>query len=125
MSHRDELIQRFVWNSGGYGLGACAVGNSLLWGLDRPDKDHPDLVSTVFLCGSPDKYTEAELEQLKHFADKRDAEYDRMFNWRRGCNAILFDKLETGAWLRKRLTWDHGPMVSPTLEQAIAVFNRV
>ncbi len=76
----------------------------------------------MFLCGNPAKYTDEELAKLAEFADEQDRRYDEMFRWRRGCNAILFDKVETGRWMRKRLTWQYGPMFSPTLDKAIGVF---
>ncbi len=120
----NELLKRFVWNDGGYGFGVCAIGNSLIWGSDRPGPDKPDLPSTVFLCGNPAKYTDEELAKLTEFADEQDRRYDEMFHWRRGCNAILFDKVEAGRWMRKRLTWQYGPMFSTTLDEAIAVFTK-
>ena len=122
---RQELIEKITWNNGGYGFGICAVGNALLWALDRPGPDNPDLKSIVAVTGPLDKYTDEELARLAEFSEKKTAEYDKMFKWRRGANLILFDKdVKTGQWLRKRITWTMGPMWSTTLEEAIAVMER-
>jgi len=125
---RDELINQVEWNSGGYGFGVCSVANSMMWAMDEPSADKPDLKSTVAICGDPAKYTDEELEKIVAFAKRRDEKYDSIFRYRRGCNMILIGKEEDNApshrWMRKRLTWNMGPMHSPTLEEAIAVMER-
>ncbi len=121
---REELINRFTWNFGGGGLGTFA--NAAVWDSDRPGPGRPDLPSTVFLTGAPAKYTDEELAQLAEFADLKDARYDAHFLWRRGCNAVVFDKIvDCGepVWFRKRLTWQDGTMLSKTLDEAIAIFT--
>lgn len=122
---RQDLINSVEWNSGGYGFGICAVANQLMWAMDSPKGREDDLKSTVAICGTPGKYTTEELAKIVTFAKKRDADYDKMFRYRRGCNMILFDKLEGGKrWLRKRLTWECGPMYSETLDEAIAFMDK-
>lgn len=110
---REELVNRFTWN---YGRGG------------HPGPEETDLPSTVFLCGDPAKYTDEELSKLAAFADEKDRRYDAAFNCRRGCNAIIFEKIEKEgdivAWRRRRLTWESGPMVSKTLDAAIEVFTK-
>lgn len=120
---RTELIGQVEWNSGGYGFGICSVANSMMWAMDEPNAEKPDLKSTVAICGDPAKYTDEELEKIVAFAKRRDEKYDSMFRYRRGCNMILIGK-EDGRWMRKRLTWTMGPMHSPTLDEAIAVMER-
>jgi hypothetical protein len=123
MATRDELIKRLEWNDGGYGFGACAVGNAMMWGDDKPTETKPDLVSTVCVSGPQSKYTDEELTALCVFADLVDPDYDSRWRWRRGCNMVVFDKLEH-CWIRKRLSWVYGPMTSDTLAEAIKVMSR-
>jgi len=121
---RDELLNHVEINSGGYGFGICSVATSMMWAMDEPSADKPDLKSTVAICGDPEKYTDEELEKIVAFAKRHDEKYDSMFRYRRGCNMILIGKEENGRWLRKRLSWEYGPMYSPTLDEAIAVMER-
>jgi hypothetical protein len=123
---RQELVNELMWNSGGYGFGICEVGNAMLWAMDEPSPTKPDLKSVVAVSGPPEKYTYQELVKLVAFAKRRTAEYDRLFTVRRGCNLIIIDKkTEFGTrWLRKRLTWNQGPMYSSTLEEAMITFER-
>jgi hypothetical protein len=122
------LIDQVEWNSGGYGFGICSVANSMMWAMDEPSADKPDLKSTVAICGDPKKYTDEELEKIVAFAKRRDKKYDEMVRYRRGCNMILIGKEEDNApshrWMRKRLTWNRGPMHSPTLDEAIAFMEK-
>jgi hypothetical protein len=64
------------------------------------------------------------LELIVKFADERNRIYDRMFSYRRGCNAICIDKFSKTSWLRKRLSWTMGPMFSASLEEAIEFMSR-
>lgn len=123
---REELIRKIMWNSGGYGFGICSMASSMLWAMDQPGPGKPDLPSVVAVSGPPEKYTDAELERLVRFSEERTVDYDRMFNVRRGANLILIDKIsaEGNCWMRKRLSWEFGPMHSPTLEEAVTVFER-
>ena len=123
--NRDEMIERIQWNDGGMGFGICAVGNSMAWSLSRPKEPHgaDDLKSVVAVSGPPSKYTDGELATLVEFSDARTAKYDEMFRWRVGANLICINKLETGCWMRKRLTWEAGQMVSKTLQEALDVFK--
>jgi len=121
---REEMIGQLMWHDSGDGIPTHA--GLMLWAMDQPGPDKPDLQSIVSVKGPPEKYTNEELATLLEFSERATARYDEMFSCRRGANLILFDKPEywNGAWKRKRLTWDRGPMTSPTLEEAIAVMER-
>lgn len=122
----DELVARVEWFSGGGGFGLCRVANMMAWEMDRPDKSSGkgDLVSIVAVGLPKEKYTIEELRLIAGFADRVTARYDRLFGFRRGANMILIDKMSDGRWLRKRLSWTEGSMVSDTLADAIAVMER-
>jgi len=129
MNKRKALIAQLMCNSGGYGFGVCSFGNSMLWAMDEPGPNNPDLISVVAICGDPSKYTDEELKVLVEFSKAATERYDKMFRIRRGCNLILLDKDEfdgkpTGSWMRKRLTWESGPMYSESLTEALDVFRR-
>jgi hypothetical protein len=124
MQHRKELVEKLMWNQGGTGFGVCSMANAFMWAMDRPGPGKPDLKSVVAICGEPKKYTTEELELLVEFSTKATERYDKMFSERRGCNLILIDKRAEGSWMRKRLTWEMGPMYSPTLQEALEVFKR-
>lgn len=119
---RQEMIAKLLWNSGGDGFGILSFANAMLWAQDRPGPGKPDLPSIVAVGGSPDDYTDEELEKLVAFGERTTARYDKIFSVRRGANLILFRKpLEShGSWMRKRLSWESGPMYSKTLDDAIA-----
>ncbi len=124
---RQELIAKLEWNQGGTGFGICSFAMAAIWAEDRPGPDKPDLKSIVAVNGPPDKYTDEELAKIVAFAERKTAAYDQMYRWRRGANLILINKHDTGIgtlWLRKRLSWDHGPMYSATLDEALEVMER-
>ena len=123
---RQEMIEELEWNSGGYGFGICEIANSMLWAMDRPGPDKPDLKSIVAVSGPPDRYTDDELEKLVALSRRVTARYDEMFRYRRGANLILIDKPKesNGKWLRKRLSWNRGPMYSNTLDEAIEIMEK-
>lgn len=112
-----------MWSTGS-GFGVCAVGNAMMWALDRPTEDKPDWPSVVTVSGPSDKYTDAELETIIEFAKQQTAHYDEMFKYRRGANLVVIDKEGEGRWLRKRMSWYMGPMYSPTLSEALEIFKR-
>lgn len=122
---RQEMIDKLQWNDGGMGHGICAVASSMMWAMSRPE--HPrgedDLKSIVTVSGPPDKYTDEELAALVEFSDQRTAKYDKIFNYRLGANLICINKLDERAWMRKRLSWEYGPMISPTLQEALDTFK--
>jgi hypothetical protein len=122
---RKAMINRLQWNEGGMGHGVCAVASSMMWAMSRPKEPRgaDDLKSVVAVSGPPTKYTDEELALLIEFSDERTAKYDAIFNWRLGANLICINKLDNGCWMRKRLSWEYGPMVSPTLQDAIGVFK--
>jgi len=37
---------------------------------------------------------------------------------------IVIDKQGEDRWLRKRMSWEYGPMFSPSLDEALAIFRR-
>ena len=119
---REEKVTKLLWNSGGNGFGICSFANSILWAMDRPGPDKPDFPSIVAVGGSPEDYTDEEIDKLFAFSEFATARYDRFFGIRRGANLILFRKPTDsgGPWLRKRMSWEMGPMYSPTLDDAIA-----
>lgn len=119
------MIERLQWNEGGMGYGVCAVGNLMLWAMSKPKEPRgaDDLKSIVAVSGSADRYTDKELAALVQFSDEQTAKYDAMFRWRLGANLICINKLDDDCWMRKRLSWECGPMVSPTLEEALSVFQ--
>lgn len=122
---RQQMIDRLQWNDGGMGHGICAVASSMMWAMSRPKEPRgtDDLKSVVAVSGPPDKYTDEELKTLVEFSDERTAKYDAMFNWRLGANLICVNKLGPDCWMRKRLSWEYGPMVSSTLQEALDVFK--
>lgn len=122
---RTDLIDKLLWNNGGTGFGICAFANSMSWTMSKPKEPHgsDDLKSIVAVSGPPDKYTDEELQTLVAFSERRTADYDKMYKWRLGANLICIDKYSDNNWLRKRLSWDRGPMYSPTLSEALAVFE--
>lgn len=122
---RQELIDHLQWNDGGMGHGVCAVASSMMWAMNRPKEPRgaDDLKSIVAVSGPPKKYTDEELAALVEFSDAQTRKYDEMFSWRLGANLICVNKLSEDAWMRKRLSWEHGPMVSPTLNEALEVFK--
>ena len=121
---REELIAELVWNGGGCGFGICNVANAMTWAMDKPGKGKPDLKSIVVVRGPPEKYKDEELRELAAFSERVTADYDKRYIYRRGANLICIDKTEDGRWMRKRLTWEMGPMFSDTLQEAIAVMER-
>lgn len=123
--NREEMINRLQWNDGGMGHGICTVASSMIWAMSRPKEPRgaDDLKSVVAVSGPPTKYTDEELATLVQFSDERTAKYDAMFYWRLGANLICINKLDSGCWMRKRLSWESGLMVSPTLQEAIEVFK--
>jgi hypothetical protein len=127
MPSREELAAQVIWNSGGSGLGICRVANALIRAMDRPGPNNPDYPSIVAVSDPQEKYTDEELTLIVEFAQRATAKHDEMFRFRRGANLILFDKEEWNGrtlWMRKRLTWEYGPMFSPTLVEAIASMDR-
>ena len=120
---REELIKELMWNIGGNGFGICSVANSLSWALDRPGPGKEDLPSVVLVNAPVERYTDTELRWLVAFSQYVTAKYDNRNRWRRGANLIIIGKPERddGYWLRKRLSWDHGPMHSKTLLDALSV----
>lgn len=122
---RQDLINRLEWNNGGMGHGICSFASSMLWAMNRPK--HPrgedDLQSIVAVSGPPDKYTDEELAALVAFSDEQTADYDKMFNWRLGANLICINKFDETSWMRKRLSWEYGPMFSTSLEDALSTFR--
>jgi len=121
---RPELIEKLMWNSGGTGMGVCTVANAFVMNSMVPESKQEDWKSVVAISGSPEKYSDKELEKLVAFSERRTANYDRMFRYRMGCNLIFIDKVEENRWLRKRLTWDMGLMYSVSLDEAMAVFEK-
>ena len=120
------MIREMVWltpDSGG-GFGCCSFGASFLWSDQMPTEDHPDWKSIVFVKGPAEKYSLREIRKLHRFSMEKTAEYDRLFSVRMGANAVVMDKCqgERTYWLRKRMSWECGPMYSETLDEAISVF---
>ena len=126
---RKQLEDALLWNSGGTGFGICRVAGMDIWASRRPE--HPrgedDLPFTVAVMGPKEKYTYSELLKLFRFSWRRTEEYDRMFRWRLGANLIHINKQvsnQGATWMRKRMSWEYGPMWSETLDEAIAVFEQ-
>ena len=114
---RQAMESRLTWNSGGYSLSGMA---GLTWGLI----DGPDIPSTVAVSGPPSRYTDDELSKIVAFAEWQDARYDKLFRVKRGCNGILFDKLDWLStrpvrWMVKKFTWESGYESHATLDDAI------
>ncbi|KND51229.1 MAG: hypothetical protein ABA06_02875 [Parcubacteria bacterium C7867-001] len=120
---RTELIGKLMWNEGGYGFGIPSLANSMAWGLATTGPDRPDLPSVVAVSGPPEKYSDDELAELTAFSERRTKHYDSYFKQRLGANLIVIDKLSDNSWLRKRMSWESGPMYSTTLKDAVAVFE--
>ena len=123
--NRQELIDRLQWNNGGTGYGICSVGNALLWAAQQPKEPRgaDDLKSVVAISEPADRYTDEELTALVAFSDEMTADYDRLFAWRLGANMICIAKTSDRQWMRKRMSWEYGPMASPTLQEALDVFR--
>lgn len=125
---RQEMIKDMVWltsDSGG-SFGSCSFGAAFIWGDQMPSADNPDWKSIVFVKGPAEKYNDEEIGKLYQFSVEKTAEYDKLFTVRMGANAIVMDKVagEKIYWLRKRMSWECGPMYSETLEEAIAKFMK-
>lgn len=118
------MVGKLMWSEGGAGYGICSFAGAMLWESQRPSESYPDWPSVVAVRGPAEKYSDDELARLVEFSGARTARYDEMFRWRQGANLIVLDKVETGAWLRKRMSWTHGPMYSPTLAEALAVMSK-
>lgn len=123
---REELIAQLDWNEGGTGFGLCTFGNSMIWRSQRPK--HPrgadDLKGIVAVSLPKEKYTDEELLKLVEFNKRITADYDKYCGYRLGANLICIDKTEFGNWLRKKMSWEYGPMFSPTLDEAIKFMER-
>ena len=116
---RKELIQRLSWNSGGMGYGVASIGMQLA--MRMSGKTIP---SIVVVSIPQDKYTDEELSKLVAFSEKMTEDFKRRFGGPLlGDNCICLEKME-GCWMRKKLTWECGPMTSPTLDEALAVFDK-
>jgi hypothetical protein len=126
---RKEMIADMMWLAPdlGHGFGICSFAASLIWGDQKPTEKKPDWKSVVFVKGPEKKYTLEEIKKLCAFSQSKTADYDRLFSVRMGCNIIIISKEESCtkgkfSWLRKRITWESGPMYSKTLDEAIATF---
>ncbi len=126
--NRQELIDALMWNTGGWGFGICAVASAALWASREPLTKAGDLRSVVAVMGPPEQYTDDELAKLVAFSEERTKKYDEMFDVRMGCNLTLIGKAaysgDNPRWLRKRLTWNAGPMYSDSLDDALEVMRR-
>lgn len=123
MLSRRQMVEKLQWNRGGYGFGICEVAMSMMWAMDRPGPGKSDLKSVVAVSWPPKRYTDQELKKILAFSERITADYDKMFQWRRGANLVLIDKLGDGRWLVKRLSWKN-PVCKPTLEEAFAVIEK-
>jgi len=121
---RQQMIDALMWTEGGMGFGVCAVATAMAWQMSKPKTKADDLKTVVAISGQPADYTDEELEKLVAFSQRRTARYDKMFSVRMGANLICIAKTGPNSWMRKRLSWEHGPMFSPTLDEAMAVFER-
>lgn len=121
---REEVMEAILWNKISNPGGSLDFVSSMMWTLARVTPENPDLCSIVAVTGCPNDYSDEELEKLLAFARERTARYDAMFNQRMGANLIIIGKCSDGRWLRKRLTWNRGPMHSSTLDEAISTMSR-
>lgn len=121
---RQELIDKLMWNDGGMGLGITSVATVFMLNSVTPKRKEDDWKSVVAISGPPEKYTDDELEKLVAFSDRRTARYDTIFNCRMGCNAICINKVADNRWMRKRMTWEIGPMFSDSLDAAVEIFEK-
>ena len=116
---RQQLIDALMWSDGGTGWGVCAIGNMLAAKMNANE-----IRSCVTVQGNPDDYTDEELEKLVAFSKER-SEYHR-----RICGNILSSdnltiiRKNKNNWLRKRRSWEYGPMYSNTLDEAIAFMSK-
>lgn len=122
--NRQELIEKLMWNDGGVGLGITPIATSFMLNLMKPKSKEDDWKSVVAVSGPPEKYTNKELQKLVDFSERRTAIYDEMFSYRMGCNLIHINKYDENTWLRKRTSWDMGPMFSKSLDEAMSVFDK-
>jgi hypothetical protein len=129
--NRQEMIDNLMWNSGGTGYGICSfsIAGAMIWNDMRPKTPEDDLKSVVAIMEPKDLYTDEELEKLVAFSKEKTARYDEMYRWRMGCNLIFIGKserVEKGEfyWLRKRQSWNMGPMHSNTLDEALEVMGK-
>lgn len=122
---REEMVEKLMWTSGGYGFGIGGVAASLFWAMERPGPDKPDMKSIVSVHEPAEQYTVEELQKLLDFSQKATAAYDERYKWRLGANIIIFDKPRyvEGRWMGKRLSWDSGEYFN-SLDEAIACFDR-
>lgn len=112
---RQSLIDQIMWSDGGAGWGVCAVGNMMM-----AQQSKQTLKSIVSLQGSPDEYTDEELAKVVEFSKIRDERHRKICGEILiGDNVIFLRKMD-GKWLRKRRSWDIGPMFSDSLDEAMA-----
>jgi len=135
MADRQALIERIMWLSedSGIGYGIPSFGNMMMQSMMKPKTPSEDWKSVVAVKGPASKYTDDELSSLADFSDRYTADYDSRWRYRMGANLLIFDRehhdypwLESGPvtrWLRKRQSWESGPMYSDTLEEAISRFD--
>jgi hypothetical protein len=117
---RKKLIEKLMWNEGGSGYGICSVAGMMLHTMTDKSSDIPSIVA---IGGSPDDYTTEELEKLVRFSSRMTEDYDTRYRDRQGANLIIIHKIEKDHWIRKRMSWEIGPMFSETLDEAIAIFE--
>lgn len=111
---RQSLIDQIMWSDGGSGWGICAIGNMMM-----AQQSKRAMKSIVSLQGSPDEYTDEELGKVVEFSKVRD-ERHRLICGEilMGDNVIVLRKMGS-KWLRKRMTWNIGPMFSDSLDEAL------
>lgn len=87
-------------------------------------KKQRDMESLVCVIGKKENYTESEIAKLEDFA-RAHMEWDnRLGEDKTHAYYIFFEKRADGTWLRKKESWTQGPLVSPTLEDALAFMCR-
>ncbi len=118
---RDEMISKLMWNNGGGSYGICTVGS--MFAIACAPKQ--TLPSCVAVGGPADKYTDEELTKLVQFSENSTANHIKSVgSVLYGDNLTIIDKIDECRWLRKRISWEMGPMFSNTLDDAIAFMSK-
>lgn len=112
---RVKLAESIQWLTpdSGTGFGICSFAGMIM------HQSGPK-ISMMLVRGPMDKYTDAELALLADFAQHVDVTHPKDSGW----NNMVFDKetLWNPRWLRKRMSWEMGPMYSLSLPEALGIF---
>ena len=125
--NRQDMIDAMEWLSpdSGSGFGVCEIASMFSWAMAEPGPEG-DLKSVVAVKGPSEKYSDEDIAKLHDFSQRYTAYYDEMFTQRMGANLIIVDNdgYDPSPWMAKGMSWTMGRFYWPTLEEALASFER-